>query len=228
MSVRVINKDFKYQERQSDHDNYCAGFALAAILSDLNGDGTICKGEGIYRSLQKYPVTGEWSSILHRLTGCIEGVDGGMTLPGAVVVGTVELTKRNVCVFIDDEKLIEAIDQLIHFLLDIGLGRDLDQQLESVKLHIPELIAEQKSIVGAQCIKPWKSIEEVLQESRYAIMLVNGVHWIAVKKTENGYNVYDPACGVRSAQLNTQYITLISDRYGDRQYTISGIIIAVS
>ena len=59
MSVRVINKDFKYQERQSDHDNYCAGFALAAILSDLNGDGTICKGEGIYRSLQKYPVTGE-------------------------------------------------------------------------------------------------------------------------------------------------------------------------
>ena len=44
MSVRVINKDFKYQERQSDHDNYCAGFALAAILSDLNGDGTICKG----------------------------------------------------------------------------------------------------------------------------------------------------------------------------------------
>ena len=43
MSVRVINKDFKYQERQSDHDNYCAGFALAAILSDLNGDGTICK-----------------------------------------------------------------------------------------------------------------------------------------------------------------------------------------
>lgn len=58
MSVRVINKDFKYQERQSDHDNYCAGFALAAILSDLNGDGTICKGEEIYRSLQKYPVTG--------------------------------------------------------------------------------------------------------------------------------------------------------------------------
>jgi len=152
-----------------------------------------------------------------------------MTLPGAVVVGTVELTKRNVCVFIDDKKLIEAIDQLIHFLSDIGLGRDLDQQLESVKLHIPELIAEQKSLVGAQCIKPWKSIEEVLQESRYAIMLVNGVHWIAVKRLENGYNVYDPACGVRSAQLNTQYnITLISDRYGDRQYTISGIIIAVS
>lgn len=55
MSVRVINKDFKYQERQSDHDNYCAGFALAAILSDLNGDGTICKGEefiALYKNIQ--------------------------------------------------------------------------------------------------------------------------------------------------------------------------------
>ena len=109
-----------------------------------------------------------------------------------------------------------------------GCAACVTMSMLGVKLHIPELIAEQKSIVGAQCIKPWKSIEEVLQESRYAIMLVNGVHWIAVKKTENGYNVYDPACGVRSAQLNTQYITLISDRYGDRQYTISGIIIAVS
>lgn len=55
MSVRVINKDFKYQERQSDHDNYCAGFALAAILSDLNGDGTICKERkfiALYKNIQ--------------------------------------------------------------------------------------------------------------------------------------------------------------------------------
>ena len=154
------------------NNNYCGGFAVAAVLND--NSGMIRNPKIIYDQIQDVQNQSlEGSSVSSKFIegNIIEGTS--ITLPSSIVK-YLKNEDRNVMVYY-------TLD-----IIELFTTRFFEEELEKLKN------------IGIQVNMIDKVDEYVrlLTDSSYHIILVNGIHWMAIKiKDDKNYEYYDPAIG---------------------------------
>ena len=159
-------------------NNYCGGFALDAILYDLNGHNPqpIETYNGIQASQNGLAAN---SQALINKPELIAG-DTYISLPSSIAIYASQSNMHvNVCVFVNNV-LVNAIP-------------DFGDVLPEEKIRIQNNNILYTEFNGSH------TLQDVLDQNElysYYIVLVNeGGHWVAVKKENGRYCMYDPADG---------------------------------
>ena len=183
------------------NNNYCGGFAVAAVLND--NSGMIRNPKIIYDQIQDVQNQSlEGSSVSSKFIegNIIEGTS--ITLPSSIVKYLKDKC-RDVMVYYTPD------------VIELFTTQFFNEELEKLKN------------IGIQVNMIDKADEYVrlLTDSSYHIILVNGIHWMAIKIKDNNYEYYDPAIG---ASPKTDGISNVFKNIEDSlKHRISGLFICI-
>lgn len=157
-----------------EHNNYCGGFALDAVLTDLGVSKVAAPKEtyGEIQCVQRVKLKSGTTSAYFIENNLLNGT--AMSLPSSIAL-TAQKKILKVTVYIDEKKLKD----------ELGSGSE-------------KLIAEEEAKLDAMVTDTPNLIDNVCKSgASHFIVLVDGAHhWVAVKKESTGcYNCYNPSKG---------------------------------
>lgn len=153
------------------NNNYCGGFAVAAVLNDTSS--VIIDPKMIYDDIQKVQNQSlEGSSMSSEFIDNNKIGGTSITLPSSIA-NYLKDKCRDVMVYYTPD------------VIELFTTQFFNEELEKLKN------------IGIQVNMIDKADEYVrlLTDSSYHIILVNGIHWMAIKIKDNNYEYYDPAIG---------------------------------
>jgi len=190
----------KYTLKQMTGSNYCGGYALAAIINDINKNSdNDPNGKEIYDHL----IAKQHSDTVKKCFSSFykESPAGALTLPSSLVTEAKSLwPDKEIKVTLSSAFLKENVS-LSHF----------------ETLNITDF-AEIK-------IKKDEPLKEHVDKKGYYLLIVNeGKHWVAMGRDASGLYMYEPATG-QSGQPATDESELFF--LHGKDYTWSGVIIRI-
>lgn len=183
--------------RYPSPNNFCGGFALNAVLSDLDELEGIDDPMKVYCQIQEYQKRNVREGICYDF------------LHTRITNGTFMSLPSGICDVFDGYDTGKSI--VVYYTWAFAT-----QELLSA------LIDEEKDRIGAERVLSVEDITKV-PESAYTLVLVNGNHWITVKKMKDGFVCYDPGDGEQKEGAT------MNDAIMKREYDeVNGLYICIS
>lgn len=163
----------KQCECPSEDNNYCGGFALDAVLTDLGistGDP-----ESTYKDiLNSQTMSMAPDSNSDKFIKAKKKDDTEMLLPSSIAL----------------EAARKGLEAMVYYASSVKISfKDImNDELTKLKTMAVEIKMNDDDF--------WNEVNLKAADSNYFIVLVNSCHWVAVKRTDgNNFVCYDPANG---------------------------------
>lgn len=157
-------------------NNYCGGFALDAVLTEVRG--SIVNPKGTYDEIMKK------QTDLDKYSASYKYIQNTLKPPTG---NTTEISLPSSIALVAKEKGLEV--------------RVLYYKTLKEEPNFKHLIGEEVERLGEMVVEVktddfWGSVNKEADNFTYFIVLVRNAHWVAVKKTEkNEFDCYDPGDG---------------------------------
>ncbi len=172
----MFNYNLNQNNANPNQNNYCGGYALAAVLNAVNNlQLNMPNPQNIYAAIQ----VNQAGLVGPNSQGLINGTQAGGTdicLPSSIAMTARQYRLTPTVLYGNPPFPAPVIQEELN------------------RLQMQNIAVQQNNVALAQLL--------LARTENYFIVLVdNGQHWVAVEKLNNNFTVYDPGTGVITPNL---------------------------